>query len=158
MGRADVVTSKRADRLSLNSLDNEYGLGLDLDLPIDRMTEATALRRAQIDLLARKRDYEQTTTEISLAIRDDYRRLTEATDRHKVQTEALTLAKKRLNDTTVLLRHNRVNTRRVLQAIKDLYDAQIADGEALVDFSVALLEFYRDTGILNVQPDGMWKL
>jgi outer membrane protein TolC len=133
-------------------------MGLDLNLPFDRMAEATAYRNAQLDLLERRRDYDQSATEIALAIREAYRKLVEAQQRHIVQTEALDVAKKHLDNTTVLLRHNRVSTRRVMQALSDLYTAQNADSEALVNFTIAQLEFYRDTGILNVKPDGMWKL
>ena len=75
-----------------------------------------------------------------------------------MQTEALDVARKHLNNTSTLLRHNRVSTRRVLQALSDLENALNADAEALVNFAVAQLEFYRDTGILNIKPDGMWKL
>jgi len=155
---ADLVSSKKADRIGLKSLDTKYSMGLDMDLPFDRMAEATAYRNAQLDLLQYKRDYEQNTTEIALAIREAYRKLAEAQQRHIVQAEALGVAQKHLSNTTVLLRHNRVSTRRVIQALSDLDTATNADSEALVNFTIAQLEFYRDTGILNIKPDGMWKL
>ncbi len=155
---ADLVSSKKTNRVGLKALDSAYNVGLDMDLPFDRMAEATAYRNAQLDLLERQRDYDQASTEIALAIREGYRKLVEAQQRHIVQTEALEIAQKHLNNTTVLLRHNRVSTRRVLQALSDLDKAQNADAEALVNFTIAQLEFYRDTGILNIKPDGMWKL
>jgi outer membrane protein TolC len=155
---ADLVSSDKVNRVGLGALDNKYSMGLDMDLPFDRMREATAYRNAQLDLLERKRDYEQRSTEIALDIREAYRKLVKAQQRHIVQTEALDVAQKHLGHTTVLLKHNRVSTRRVLEAISALDDAQNADATALVSFTIAQLEFYRDTGILNIKPDGMWKL
>jgi len=158
VGQADVLSSPDDGRFGLRSADTTYNLGLQLDLPFDRVAESTTYRNAQIDLQAQQRAYEQATDEITLAIRDDYRALTEAAERHRVNTDALTLSEKRLADAQVLLKHSRVSTRRVLQALSDLYEAKNADTQALVDYAVALLAFYRDTGILNVRPDGMWKL
>ena len=155
---AEIVSSEKADPMSLEALDDRYGVGLNMNLPFDRMAEATAYRNAQLDLLARQRDYDQSTIKISLDIREAHRKLVEAQQRHIVQTEALDVAKKHLSNTTTLLRHNRVSTRRVLEALRALDEAQNADSAALVDFTIAQLEFYRDTGILNVKPDGMWKL
>ena len=118
----------------------------------------TKRQKAQIALNQRKREYEQHSSEITLAIREAYRRLVESAERYKIQTEALQLAQKRYKDTVILLRHQRVSTRRVLSAQADLLEAQDAGTDALVNFTVATLAFYRDTGVLNVQPDGMWQL
>jgi outer membrane protein TolC len=153
-----LTSAKDADWTRLQARDNEYGVGLDLDLPFDRMMEATEYRKAQIALNQRKREYEQHSSEITLAIREAYRKLVEAAERYRIQAEALELALKRQRDTMILLKHRRVSTRRVLQALADLLDAQDAGTKALVDFTVATLAFYRDTGVLNIQPDGMWKL
>lgn len=158
VGNSGLTSAKRADWTRLQARDNEYGLGLELDLPFDRMLEATEYRKAQIALTQRKREYEQQSSEVTLAIREAYRRLVEAAERYKIQTEALGLAQKRYKDTNILLRHQRVSTRRVLSAQSDLLEAQDAGADALVDFTLATLAFYRDTGVLNVQPDGMWRL
>ena len=50
------------------------------------------------------------------------------------------------------------SSRRVLQAQRDLFEAQNDAAQALVDYKIAILSFYRDTGILQVRPDGMWEL
>jgi hypothetical protein len=67
VGGADLVSSKKGDRTGLKSLNSKYSMGLDLNLPFDRMAEATAYRNAQLDLLERRRDYDQSATEIALA-------------------------------------------------------------------------------------------
>ena len=129
-----------------------------MDLPFDRLAEETVHRKTQIALMESRREYEQYSDLISVEIRKAHRDLTEARDRHSLQTESLSLVEKRLTGTTKLLALNRISTRRVLRALEDFHQAKDADAEALVNYAVAALNFYRDTGILKVQPDGMWKL
>ena len=74
-----------------------------------------------------------------------------------MQSEALELAAKRLEDTYLLLQYGRASSRRVLNAQDDLFDAQNAATEAMVGYTIAMLSFYRDTGVLQVKPDGMWQ-
>ena len=50
-----------------------------------------------------------------------------------------------------------MSSRRVLSAQQDLYDARRAATDALIDYATATLDFYRDTGVLQVRPDGMWE-
>jgi len=53
--------------------------------------------------------------------------------------------------------YGRVSSHRVLDAQKDMFDAQNAATEALVNYMVATLNLYRDTEVLQVRPDGMWE-
>ena len=84
--------------------------------------------------------------------------LTEASERYKVLSEALELAERRFNSTFLLVQYGKASSRRVLQAQRDMFDAQNEAAKALVDYKIATLSFYRDTGILQVLPDGMWEL
>jgi len=90
-------------------------------------------------------------------VRQAYRDLTEAAERYKVQSDSLILAEKRFKKTFLLLQYGRANSRRVLSAQDDLFDAQNAATQALVDYTIATLKFYRDTEVLHVRPDGMWE-
>ena len=58
----------------------------------------------------------------------------------------------------LLFEYGRSSTRRILEAQTDLVSAQNNYTEALVNFGIATLEFYRDAGVLQVKPDGMWEL
>ncbi|MCH7920635.1 MAG: TolC family protein [Planctomycetes bacterium] len=153
-----LPSSKLGDRARLQPYENEYGLGLEVDLPFDRLAEETVHRKTQIALMESRREYEEHSNLIAVEIRKAHRDLTEARDRHSLQTESLSLVEKRLAGTTRLLKLSRISTRRVLRSLEDLHQAKDADAEALVNYAVAALNFYRDTGILKVQPDGMWKL
>ena len=64
----------------------------------------------------------------------------------------------RVENTFELLSYARVSSRRVLTALEHLYDARNEASDALTDYANATLNFYRDTEVLEVRPDGMWEL
>ena len=94
---------------------------------------------------------------VILDIREAYRDLAEAAQRYENQSEQLKLAKQRFDNTMNLLQYMRANTRDVLDAQKDLYRAKNEATAALVNYTIAMLRFYRDVEILQVKPDGMWQ-
>jgi len=137
--------------------DSISGIGMELDLPLDRMAESNEYRKTLIALNQRQREFEEAVDIIALEVRQSYRDLTEAAERYRVQLDSLELAQKRFNNTLLLMQYGRANSRRVLDAQKDLFDAQNAATEALTNHAIAVLSFYRDTGVLQVRPDGMWE-
>lgn len=158
VGTAGAPSSRRADRQRLGWLAEEYGLGVELDLPLDRVSEQNVYRKALITLNQRQREYEQAADTVTLEVRQAHRDLTEAAERYTVSSEALALAQHRFNNTFLLLQYGQTSSRRVLDAQNALFDAQNAASQALLDYTIATLSFYRDTGALQVLPDGMWKL
>lgn len=158
IGTAGATSARRADRQTSDWLREDYGVGLELDLPLDRVPEQNVYRKALITLNQRQREYEQAADTVKLQVRQAHRDLTEASERYRVLSEALELAQRRFNKTFLLVQHGKASSRRVLQAQSDLFEAQNAAARALVDFKIATLSFYRDTGILQVRPDGMWEL
>jgi len=73
-------------------------------------------------------------------------------------SEGLELAHERIRKTSVLLDYSRVSSRRVLDAEQHLYNSRNEAADALVDYAIATLNFYRDTEVLQVRPDGMWEI
>lgn len=131
--------------------------GAILDLPLDRVAEQNVYRKALIALEQRRRDYDLRTDIVRLEVREAYRKLQETAERYHVLSEARQLAHDRLERTTALLQYGRASSRRVLTAQQDLYTAENTATDALTDYAAAVLDFYRDTGILQVRPDGMWE-
>ena len=158
IGTANAISARRADRTTLDWMREEYGLGFEIDLPLDRVPEQNIYRKALITLNQRQREYELAADTIALEVRRAHRDLTEAAERYKTLLEGLELAQQRFNNSFLLLQHGRASSRRVLEAQNSLFEAQNDSGRALLDFTVATLNFYRDTGALQVLPDGMWKL
>ena len=150
------VNEKLTDFTDLRNLEDESTIALALDLPLDRTTEQNAYRKSLIVLSQQRRAYEEMADTVVLQVRQAYRDLLEAAESYRIQSESLQLAQKRFDDTSLLMQYGRASSRRVLDAQKDMFRAQNAATDALVNYTVATLNFYRDTGILQVRPDGMW--
>ncbi len=131
--------------------------GLTLDLPLDRVPEQDLYARALVLLEQRRREYDLTADTIRLEVREAHRKLLEAAERYQVLSEGLRLAQERVEHSLTLLRYARLSSRRVLTALEHLYDARNETADALTDYVVATLKFYRDTEALQVRPDGMWE-
>lgn len=157
VGSVDATSRRRTDIGNSGHFDSQYDLGLELDLPFDRLAERNAYRKALITLSQRRREYDQDSDIVVLEVRQAYRDLAEAAQRYRVQMENVELAQKRYRNTTKLLRFGRANTRDVLDAQEDLFEGRNDATTALVDYTVSTLNFYRDTGLLQVRPDGMWQ-
>lgn len=147
---------RRRSLRGLNHLDNQITAGVEFDLGLDKSFAQWEYRNSLIVLNQSRRFYQQTQDQVKLEVRNAYRDMIEAMDRHSVQIENLKLAKKRFSDTMLLLKYGRTNTRRVLDAQEDYFDAQNEVAETAVNYTVAILNFYRDTGVMQVKPDGMW--
>ena len=154
----ELTSSQRSDFTTLKSLEDSALVGLELDLPLDRLAERNIYRKAQITLAQRQREYDQAVDLVTLQIRQSYRDLTEAARLHKLRLEQLQLARQRFDKTSLLLQYDRASTRDVLDAQDDLLDAQNDATEALVNHTIATLNFYRDAGVMQIKPDGMWQL
>ena len=156
VGTTNVASQNQGSRQTMQAAD-DYTVDFELSLPFDRVAEQNVYRKALITLNQRQREYELAADTIKMEIRQAYRDLKEATERYKLQSEGLSLAQERFKKTFLLMQYARVSSRRVLDAQNDLFDAQSEAADALVDYAVAMLNFYRDTGVLRVRPDGMWE-
>ncbi len=150
------VNEELTDFTNLRNLEDESTISLALDLPLERTVERNAYRKSLIVLSQQRRAYEEMADTVVLQVRQAYRDLLEAAESYRIQSESLQLAQKRFDDTSLLMQYGRASGRRVLDAQKDMFRAQNAATEALVNYTVATLNFYRDTGVLQVRPDGMW--
>lgn len=135
----------------------DYSLGLEADLPLDRLAERNAYRETLIVLTQAERQYDLDRDNIALGVRQAYRQLDEAAQRYIIQKNSLELAQKRVESTTMLLEAGRATTRDLLESQDALLEAQNSLTAALVDHAIAKLNFYRDIGVLQVKPDGMWQ-
>jgi len=155
-GRLNPLRRPRDNNPLRSHLDGSE-IGIDWELPLDRVAEQNIYRKTLIALNQRKREYEEMTDRVTLEVRQAYRDLTEAAERYRVQLENLELAQKRFKKALLLVQYGRASSRRILNAQDALFDAQNAATEALVAHTIAMLNFYRDTGVLQVRPDGMWE-
>lgn len=157
VGSASVRSKAGTDFTRLQFHKGVYSAGLQLDLPFERTAERNAYRQALITLTRQERRYVETADEIKLDVRQAYRQLQEAVARYRIQLESLKLAQRRVESTSLLLQAGRATTRDLLESQDALLEAQNKLTSALVDYTIAKLDFFRDTGVLQVRPDGLWE-
>jgi len=133
-----------------------YNFGFDADLPLDRESQRNWYRKRLIRLEEAQRTYDEEVDIVKLDVRDAYRGLQETADRYNIEKNSLELAEQRVETNKLLLDAGRVSVRILLESEDALLLAQNAVTAALVEHLNAKLSFYRDVGILQVRPDGMW--
>jgi len=156
IGNITVGSRGKTDYGTLQFHEGTYSLGFEADLPLDRKDERNTYRTALIVLEQQQRQYDNHVDNVKLDVRQAYRDLEEAAERYRIQKNSLELAEMRVESTKLLLDAGRAITRDLLEAQNALLQAQNNITEALVDYAIAKLSFYRDVGILQVRPDGMW--
>jgi len=156
VGSANVSTPDRERPARFQFQNGTYGIGLEGDLNLDRKAERNAYRESLISLTQRQRAYTEDRDQVIFNVRQTYRDLREAAAQYQIRQMSLKLADQRVESTTMLLQAGRAITRDLLEAQRSLLQAQNARTSALVRYTIANLEFYRDLGILEVRPDGLW--
>jgi outer membrane protein TolC len=155
-GGADIDTED-GKPLKFRSGRTDYEVGLDLDLPLDRMDERHGYRSAQISLERARRDLQTLHDDIVLRVRRSWRECGRARRSFEIQKSSLQLAARRVESTSLMLDAGRASTRDMLESRQDYLDAQNALVEALVDFRLAGLNLSNNMGILTAGTDGELK-
>ena len=73
------------------------------------------------------------------------------------QSEAVKVARLRVESNTLFLQSGRSSMRDVLEAEEALLTARNALCSAMIDWQVSDLELRRDMGVLKISEDGMWQ-
>jgi outer membrane protein TolC len=147
--RSDTVQSAR-----IALARGDYSIGFDIDLPVDRLSERNALRETQLNEQAAHRNLEEARDNVVLDVRQAHRRLQQARESYDIQKRSVTLAERRVESTRLLLQAGRVEQRDLLDAEADLLQARNALTAALVEHTIARLQFARDLGTLRVDEKG----
>ena len=152
----DSTPETKFDRLQFNQGNYQLGLQSD-DLGLDRLAERNTYRQSLIKLDQQQRQYELDRDQIELDVRQALRELRSESERYRIQKMALGLAERRLETQKMLLEIGQSDVRLLLESEGALLQAQNDVLRALVAHAIAKLSFFRDIGILQVKPDGMWE-
>jgi outer membrane protein TolC len=156
-GQTNFTSSPANNSLrDLRFTDGTYAFGFDVDLPLDRKTQRNNYRASLISLEQQKRRYAEDIDSVKFQVRDAFRRLQQTAEQFRIQQNSLNLATQRVESNKLLLDAGRVTVRILLESQDALLSAQNDLTSALIDHLDAKLSFYRDVGILQVKPDGMW--
>ncbi len=157
IGSAGVDSTEKTDFTRLRFHEGTYSLGFEADLPFDQKSERNAYREALISLLQRQRGYDEEVERVKLDVREAYRGLEETAESYRIQKIGVELAEKRVEEQKLLLETGRGIIRLLVDSEDALVQAENNLTGALVDHMIAKMSFFRDVGILQVRPDGMWE-
>ena len=160
--RADVSlfgsASLAADRVSdLTFNEGDYNALLNVDLPLERTSEAIAYRESYLNLEQSVGSLQELEDSIKLDVLDRLRILREARESLRIQALSVELAQRRVRSANLYLQAGRAEIRDFLEAQEDLLSAQNSLTAATVDYRVAELALQRDLGLLQVDSDGLWR-
>lgn len=135
--------------------DLNWNLGLQIDLPIDLISQRNAYRETLITLERAKRAEVELADSIRVALRDELRQATALLETLRIQANAVTLAERRIESTRLNQQAGRAETRDILEAQEALRQANNALISARVDYHLARLNLWRDMELLRVDESGV---
>ena len=148
--KSDIDLSLSAD-LGTDRAANRYGGGIQVDLPLDRLSERNQYRRSLIEVDRARRAYELLRDRVVQQIDGGWRSLEEARVTYEIQLRSVELAQQRVENTALLIEAGRAQMRDLLEAQEALVGARNALTAALVNHRVAMLELWRDMEVLTFQ-------
>lgn len=134
-----------------------YSLTLDAGLPWERSAERNAYRAAVIAVDVAGRAVETAEDAAKNAVRTGIRNLGSAWSSFVIQSEALRVARRRVNSTDLFQQAGRASTRDVLEAESALLSARNALVSAVVNYRMAGIELHRDLSALVLSEEGLWR-
>jgi outer membrane protein TolC len=147
--------SKNLKPLKYNFQDGTYAASFDMDLGLDRDLESIALRQAIIQLEESLRNQEEFREGTKLDVREALRQLDRARQNYRITKQGFDLAVKRVESTAELRIVGRASTRDFLESQDSLVSSENDLLDRKVDYRIAFLELFRDTGTLVVAPKGL---
>ena len=148
------IGTEDSNPLKFETNQPQYGGGLELDLPLDRKSERNTFRQSLITLERQKRNLSLLEDNVKQQVRRSFRTLNQAKDSYDIQKLSLELANKRVESTSILLQAGRADTRDVLDSQESLLDAQNDLTSAIVNHTIARMNFYLNIEFLRVDEKG----
>lgn len=148
-------SSESGQPLEFDFQDVDWGIGLALDLPVDKLPERNTYRRSLISWQAANRSAEEFHDEIAVSLRELLRAVRSRRESYEIQGNAVRLAEKRVESTRLNLEAGRADTRDLLEAQDALVSSQNSQTGALIDYTLARLDLALDMGILRVDESGL---
>ena len=133
-----------------------WSAGLDIDLPFDRKEQRNNYRAALVSLEQSKRDRDLAIDQVRLQINNDWRALAQAKRNYEINLSGIEVAQSRLREQEIRRINGNAIARDIVEARRDLINAQNAASSSLVDHTLARLRLWQDMGILYITENGSW--
>ena len=147
-------TTSSTPKLDLDR--RNWSAGIDVELPFDRKEERNNYRSAFVFLEQNKRDRDLAFDNVRLEINNDWRGLEQAKRNYEINLQGIELAQNRLREQEIRRINGDAVARDIVDARRDLIDAQNAASASMVAHTLARLRLWQDMGILYITEDGSW--
>jgi outer membrane protein TolC len=144
------------DYTNFNFNNVRTSVGLQLNLPLDRLRERNDYRATLINFESATRTLGQNFDELRNLLDRRIRELEQFRQSYEIQRNAVALAKKRVEGNQLRLKAGTVIFRRLSESQDALIAAQNAETRALVDYLGARLNLLIDLGILQSDQKRYW--
>jgi outer membrane protein TolC len=132
------------------------GVGLEINLPIDRLRQRNNYRATLVQFEAQIRALTLTLDELKDDIQGGIRSLNLRQQNFEIQKNALELANRRVASSTMLLEAGRAEVRDLVEAQDAQIAAQNAVTSALVSYQQARLQLMLNIGALRTSEPEFW--
>lgn len=153
---ASLESDRPTDYTKFDPDNIRAGVGIELDLPIDRLRERNNYRATLVSFESELRNLTLTLDTLKDNIERGLRTLEQRRQNHDIQKNALELANRRVTSTTLLLQAGRAEVRDLVEAQDAQIAAQNAVTAALVDYQEARLQLMLDIGALDTGAPRFW--
>ncbi|WCJ59324.1 TolC family protein [Fontisphaera persica] len=153
---ASLESERPTDWTRFDARRASAGVGLELDLPLDRKNQRFAYREALIAFEAQIRSLTLTFDNLRNNIENGLRTIEQQRQTYLIQKKAVELAKVRVESTTMNLQAGNVAVRDVLEAQDALIAAQNQLTLSLVSYQQARLRLMLDIGALDTSKEKFW--
>lgn len=149
-------TGGPTDYADFDFKDVRTSVGLQLNLPLDRLRERNDYRATLINFESATRTLGQNFDELRNLLDRRIRELEQFRQSYEIQQNAVLLAKNRVEGNQLRLKAGTVIFRRLSESQDALISAQNAETRALVDYLSARLNLLIDLGVLKTDQKRYW--
>ncbi len=156
VGDAALTSEKPTDYARFDADKVRASVGLELNLPLDRLPERNLYRATLVAFEAEIRSLTLTLDNLKESIDRGVRTLDQRRQNYDIQKNALVLANRRVMSTTMLLEAGRAEVRDLVDAQDAQISAENSVTAALVDYQQTRLQLMLDIGALDTSTPKFW--
>jgi outer membrane protein TolC len=153
---ASLDSDRPTDYTRFDPDEIRAGVGVELDLPIDRVPDRNNYRATLVSFEAELRSLTLSLDSLRDAIERGMRTLEQRRQNYTIQQNAVELAVRRADATPELVEAGRAEQRDLIEAQDALLAARNALTQALVDYQEARLQLMLEIGALNTDLEKFW--
>lgn len=135
--------------------DDLYTVGVNLEIPFDRMRERNSYRRAQIALDQIRRDLEEFEDNLILDVRESLRNLKQLKSQIDIEAKNIESLDKRVRQAKIENRQGNATNRDIVEAEDEKTRAENQQLDRFVSYEIRRLTLLRQMGILFVDEEGL---